>query len=79
MPKRPIWSTCSRLRALLDASFHRRFAERAIADYDPAIKQNPNAATSFNNRGTAYYFKRDFDRAIADFNEAIRRGRGLIR
>lgn len=36
-------------------------------------EQNPNdLSTAFNNRGNAYYDKKDYDRAIADYNEALR-------
>src|SRR5262249_32721304 len=33
---------------------------------------NDNLAGAFNNRGSEYRAKRDYDRAIADFSEAIR-------
>jgi lipoprotein NlpI len=46
--------------------------DRAIQDYDQAIRLNPNYAAAFRNRGRAYSAKGDNDRAIADFNEAIR-------
>jgi tetratricopeptide (TPR) repeat protein len=46
--------------------------DRAIADYDEAIRVNPKFAFAFNNRGTAYKNKGDPDSAIADYNEAIR-------
>jgi Tfp pilus assembly protein PilF len=47
--------------------------DRAIADYNEAIRRDPNSALAFDNRGTAYLKKGDNDRAIADYNEAIRR------
>ena len=56
----------------------------AAADWDNAIKQltvalsvaKPNKAaldpaTIYFYRGTAYYFKKEYDRAIADFNQAL--------
>ena len=46
--------------------------DRAIADYNEAIRLDPNFAKLYNNRGVAYAYKRDYDRAITDFNEAIR-------
>jgi tetratricopeptide (TPR) repeat protein len=47
--------------------------EKAVADYNEAIRLNPNYATAWNNRGSVYqYGKKDYDRAIADFTEAIR-------
>jgi tetratricopeptide (TPR) repeat protein len=46
--------------------------DRAIADYNEALRINPNYAEAYNNRGLAYYYKKDYDRAIADYNEALR-------
>lgn len=46
--------------------------DRAIADYDEAIRLMPELVFVFNNRGNAYYYKGQFDRAIKDFDEAIR-------
>jgi tetratricopeptide (TPR) repeat protein len=46
--------------------------DRAIADFDDAIRRDPKFAGAYFNRGSAYQVKGDLDRAIADFNEAIR-------
>jgi len=46
--------------------------DRAIADYNEAIRLDPTYANMYNNRGNAWGAKGDYDRAIADFNEAIR-------
>jgi tetratricopeptide (TPR) repeat protein len=46
--------------------------DRAIQDYDQAIKLNPNNAHAFNNRGLAYANKGDNDRAIQDYDQAIK-------
>ena len=46
--------------------------DRAIADYDTAIKLNPKNATAYNNRGIAYSKKGEYDRAIADYDTAIK-------
>ena len=45
--------------------------DKAIADYDQAIKLKPNYAKAYYNRGNAYRDKVDFDRAIADYTKAI--------
>src|SRR6185503_12769589 len=45
--------------------------DRAIADYNEAIRLDPKYAQALFNRGNAYYQKGDDDRAIADYNEAI--------
>jgi tetratricopeptide (TPR) repeat protein len=46
--------------------------DRAIADYDEAIRLNPKNARAFQIRGLAHRAKGDNDRAIADYDEAIR-------
>ena len=46
--------------------------DRAIADYDTAIKLNPKDADFYFNRGTSYDDKGQFDRAIADYDTAIK-------
>ena len=51
--------------------------DRAIADYDEAIRLKPDFVFAFHNRGNAYYYKGQLDRAIADFSEAIRLKPGL--
>ena len=45
---------------------------RAIADYDEAIRLMPEMVFAFNNRGNAYYHKGQFERALRDYDEAIR-------
>lgn len=45
--------------------------DRAIGDFNDAIRINPNLAMAYNNRGSAVQSKGDFDRAIADYSEAI--------
>jgi lipoprotein NlpI len=46
--------------------------DRAIADYNEAIRLDPKHARAFIGRGIAFSDKGDNDRAIADYNEAIR-------
>ena len=45
--------------------------DRAIADYDTAIRLDPKFADAFYNRGNAWSNKGESDRAIADYNAAI--------
>jgi tetratricopeptide (TPR) repeat protein len=52
--------------------------DRAIQDYDQAIRLNPKDAAAFNNRGWVYFEKKDYDRAMKDYNEAIRLGPKLV-
>ncbi|MBC6474770.1 MAG: serine protease [Hormoscilla sp. GM102CHS1] len=46
--------------------------ERAIADYNQAIRISPNYAHAYNNRGVIYNNQGEYERAIADYNQAIR-------
>jgi tetratricopeptide (TPR) repeat protein len=46
--------------------------DRAIEDFDHAIRLNPNDAGAFVARGRAYALKDQYDRAIEDFDHAIR-------
>lgn len=45
--------------------------DRAIADYDEAIRLKPDYAEAYNNRGYAYYWKYEGANAIADYSRAI--------
>lgn len=49
-----------------------RHYDRAIQDYDQAIRLKPDYAEAFSNRGIAYYDKGHYDRAIEDYDQAIR-------
>src|SRR5262245_36367361 len=42
--------------------------DRAIQDYDHAIRLNPQYARAFSNRGIEYAHKGDKDRAIQDYD-----------
>ena len=46
--------------------------DRAIADFDQALRLNPNDAAAYNHRGSAWSRKGEYDRAIADFDQALR-------
>ena len=46
--------------------------DRAIQDYDQAIKLDPSDAIVYNNRGIAYSTKGQHDRAIQDYDQAIK-------
>jgi tetratricopeptide (TPR) repeat protein len=46
--------------------------DRAIQDFDQAIKLNPKEAETFVNRGGSYDKKGQYDRAIQDFDQAIK-------
>ena len=51
---------------------HKKEYDIAIADYNEAIRLDPQSALAFNNRGYAWHNKKEYDKAIADYNEAIR-------
>ncbi len=46
--------------------------DRAIQDFDEAIKLDPTHAKPFNNRGVAYLRKGEYDLAIESLDEAIK-------
>jgi tetratricopeptide (TPR) repeat protein len=64
-----------RLRALLarGAAYQRRDdIDRAIADYDVALRLDPKLADIFNTRGELHRGKGDRQRALADFGAALK-------
>ena len=56
---------------LLDTFKASASSQRAIEDYDQAIRLHPQDALACNNRGAAYNKPGEYDRAIAQFTEAI--------
>src|SRR6266851_5797070 len=46
--------------------------DRAIEDYDQAIRLDPKHAIAYNDRGTAFSHKALPNRAIQDFDQAVR-------
>jgi len=46
--------------------------DKAIEDFDEAIRLDPTSAISYNYRGFALSAKGEYDKAIEDFDEAIR-------
>jgi tetratricopeptide (TPR) repeat protein len=45
--------------------------DKAIADFNRAIKKEPSHFGAYHNRGRAYLLKHKPDKAIADFNKAL--------
>jgi tetratricopeptide (TPR) repeat protein len=45
---------------------------KALADYNEAIRLDPNDVQAYNNRGYLWFDKKDYDKALADYDEAIR-------
>ena len=46
--------------------------DRALADFDQAIKLDPKDALAYSNRGFAWRTKGDMARAAADYEQAIK-------
>src|SRR5262252_6072131 len=46
--------------------------DRAIADYNQAIKLNAKFAIAYNNRGVTYDKNGEYDRAILDYDQTIK-------
>ena len=46
--------------------------DKAIRDYDAAIRLDPENASAYDGRGAVWYANNEYDKAIADFGEAIR-------
>ncbi|MFL6521672.1 MAG: tetratricopeptide repeat protein [Chthoniobacterales bacterium] len=46
--------------------------DRALRDYEEAVRLVPNNADALTNRGNAYAHKRQLDKSTTDYNEAIR-------
>jgi tetratricopeptide (TPR) repeat protein len=46
--------------------------DRAIADFDHAIRLDPQNPRVYLSRAEAHFSKRAYDKAIADCNQAIR-------
>ena len=73
---RPGDQTRSRIRgraqqSWLDLIRPRATLDRAIADFDRAIKANPHYELALNNRGMIYKAKGEFERALKDFDQAL--------
>src|SRR5262249_61952412 len=45
--------------------------DRAIENYDEALRLNPKHTNALYNQGNAYRHKGDYDRAIENYDEAI--------
>ena len=51
---------------------NKREFDRALSEYDEAIRLDPRNGMAYSGRGCASTEKGEFDRAIASFDEAIR-------
>ncbi len=55
-----------------DSFYQNKDYDRAIADYNQALRLDPKNVNAYYDRGGAFDEKQDYDRAIADFNQALR-------
>ena len=46
--------------------------DNAISDYSDAIDINPEFAVAYQNRGSAYFIKGDYQKAISDYSKALK-------
>jgi tetratricopeptide (TPR) repeat protein len=46
--------------------------DRAMSDYNEAIRLDPRNSFPHNGRGNVYYDRKDYDRALSDYSDAIR-------
>jgi len=79
-----ILSNCMKIRRMTyllnnrGTVFHqKREFEKAISDFDEAIKSNPRNALYYYNRGSAHENKGELEKAITDYNQAIRLNPGF--
>ncbi len=54
------------------AYFRMQEYDRAVQDFDEAIRLDPSFLNAFFQRGDVYLAKQDYDRAIQDYDEVIR-------
>ncbi|MBE2220700.1 MAG: tetratricopeptide repeat protein [Anaerolineae bacterium] len=54
-----------------DSYRHLRYDQKAIADYNQAIRLDPNYAWAYAGRGETYRWLEQYEQAIADFDRAI--------
>lgn len=54
-----------------NAYFVKRNYDRAIDNYDDAIRLNPKYLKAYHIRGNAYYLKGFYEKALADFDQVI--------
>jgi tetratricopeptide (TPR) repeat protein len=55
-----------------NAYMYKHDYDRAIADFEQAIRLDPKFAKAYNGRGATYFRKGDYDRAMSDYDRAIR-------
>ena len=59
------------MKAAATPSTMPRKYDRAIEDYNEALRLKPDFAQAYSDRGAAWYFKGEYQKAIADYDQAI--------
>ena len=67
----PIVKSPSTAAEYLQLGMNEKDPQKKIALYNKAIELDPKQAMAFNNRGFAYYTKKDYDQALKDYDQAI--------
>ncbi|GAB6391002.1 MAG: tetratricopeptide repeat protein [Treponematales bacterium] len=52
--------------------------DKAVSDYNQALKLDRNDTGAYMNRGAAYRYKGDYNRAIADYTQAVKINPALV-
>jgi Flp pilus assembly protein TadD len=68
---RPCGFLSSFRRAGVSHHFNKKDYDRAIEDYNAALRIDPNDAMAYSSRGIAYHYKKDYRRARADYEKAL--------
>jgi tetratricopeptide (TPR) repeat protein/uncharacterized membrane protein YhaH (DUF805 family) len=67
----PITKPPSNAAEYLQLGINEKDPQKKIALYTKAIELDPKQAMAFNNRGLAYFTKKDYDQALKDYDQAI--------
>jgi tetratricopeptide (TPR) repeat protein len=54
-----------------NTAYDKKDYDKAISEYNEAIRLNPNNARAYRERGRAYYRKKEYDKVLNDCTEAI--------
>jgi tetratricopeptide (TPR) repeat protein len=52
--------------------YEKKQFQKAIADYNEALRLDPQDVDVYNDRGRVWFDLKDYDKALADYNEALR-------
>ena len=55
-----------------DVWYIKKDHDKALADYDAALRLDPDLASAYGSRGAVWDIKHDYDKALADYDAATR-------